>query len=726
MKLITKIVGATLGLAMAIGVGVGVSNYSNKKATMLDAAVGDVVWRRVTSASTLLSGGTFILGHEATAKSGIIIPMANTGSATTSAAGFMYSGASASSGNSDTINMASVAVTTSYEVTIGESSEVDGAIYIKVGNNYLGNTNTKNNCKLFTAQSETTSFTPTMQTNDKVLLDIEANTSGSAYRYLKYNTGSPRFAVYASGQQNPVFYQKLITPGITGSTSGTAGIGVSLTTSATSSTEWSITNNTCGATLSANSGTSITVDAASSGSVTIKAVCAGYTDATHTINFEAPSGSYVVSFNLNAPSGTTTPESIDSQIVDENDYATAPTPAPAREDDENYHYSFGGWFRNAEGTGSAFDFTETPITENVNLFAKWISTAITAKEKIEDRNTTRSSLSYKYDNNTVRDILTREVTGIENGSTVYDSWADKEGSSGAVYAGKSAGDKNTIQLRTKNSEEGIITTTANSSSLKVKRVAITWHGDTSNTRTVDVYGKNSAYSAVTDLYSAEESTQGKLLGSSTFNSHGTSITTYINVSALDEYEYVGIRASDGAVYLSSIEIQWGEASYNYTNVALRFGGILTETLWDTLNTESTILGFGVLLSTDTFLGANTLQSKYEAVDGTNVKKYYNEYKPLSADPDDKPTLFEDAEYNSVTDDYYVWNLRLVLPKTDGKVSNADLKVVYAAVAFVVTEDDGVVFFREERKSAKTLANNMISGPEDNSYDGSLLNLANLA
>ena len=169
----------------------------------------DVTWERVTSVQTLLDGGTFIIGYEATANSGIIIPMANVGSATTSAAGFMYSGSEATSGGTGTIDMSTVTITSSYEVEIGESSEVSGAIFIKIGTNYLGNTNTKNNCKLFTSQATTTSFTPTIGSNDNFTLDIEANTSGSAYRYLKYNTGSPRFAVYSTTPEKIVIYKKV-------------------------------------------------------------------------------------------------------------------------------------------------------------------------------------------------------------------------------------------------------------------------------------------------------------------------------------------------------------------------------------------------------------------------------------------------------------------------------------------------------------------------------------
>ena len=209
-KLLTKIVGAALGLTMTVGVGVAVASQQNSGVQKAEADT-IISWSRVTSASTLLEGGTFIIGYESTANSGTIIPMANTGSATTSAAGFIYTGSSVSSGGTGTINMNSLAAaSSSHEVEIGESSVVEGAVYIKLGSNYLGNTNTKNNCKLFASQSKTTSFKPTFGSNDSVTLDIEENTSGNAYRYLKYNTGAPRFAVYSTTPDKVVIYKKVV------------------------------------------------------------------------------------------------------------------------------------------------------------------------------------------------------------------------------------------------------------------------------------------------------------------------------------------------------------------------------------------------------------------------------------------------------------------------------------------------------------------------------------
>ena len=183
--------------------------YKDKTTTgsinVKSASTGEVGWTRVSTVAELLSGGTFIIGYEATANSGEIVPMANTGSATTSDAGFIYSGSTAASGGKGTIDMSTVSETSNYEVTIVSSISVSGAICIKLGDNYLGNTDTKNNCKLFTEEAATTAFTPTVGDNDVFTLKIAAN---ETYHTLQYNASSPRFAVYGGAQKNVVIYKK--------------------------------------------------------------------------------------------------------------------------------------------------------------------------------------------------------------------------------------------------------------------------------------------------------------------------------------------------------------------------------------------------------------------------------------------------------------------------------------------------------------------------------------
>lgn len=114
------------------------------------------------------------------------------------------------------------------------------------------------------------------------------------------------------------------------------------------------------------------------------------------------------------------------------------------------------------------------------------------------------------------------------------------GVSGAIYAGNSAkSNAGGIQLRSRNSDSGIVTTTTGG---LVKSISIVVE-DGSNT--LDVYGSHTPYSSAADLYNNAK--QGTKLGS-------LSKTGEITVDG--SYEYVGLRSNKGALYLTSITIKW--------------------------------------------------------------------------------------------------------------------------------------------------------------------------
>lgn len=140
------------------------------------------------------------------------------------------------------------------------------------------------------------------------------------------------------------------------------------------------------------------------------------------------------------------------------------------------------------------------------------------------------------------DALDQSFTGITG--TSYTAWSGKTGTSGAVYAGNSAGGNSSIQLRSSNNNSGVVTTTSGG---MAKKVVVVWNSNTSSGRTLTVYGKNSAYSAATDLY--DNSKQGTSLGTIVC---GTS--TELNITG--DYEYIGFRSNSGAMYLTSVTITW--------------------------------------------------------------------------------------------------------------------------------------------------------------------------
>ena len=147
---------------------------------------------------------------------------------------------------------------------------------------------------------------------------------------------------------------------------------------------------------------------------------------------------------------------------------------------------------------------------------------------------------------TLTDVLNGAFTGAS--SSTYIDWSGKKGSaSSAVYAGNSAGQYNSVQLRSKNDNSGIITTASGGT---LTSVEVKWNSNNSDKpspRVLNVYGKNSAYSATTDLY--DSSKQGTLLGSITCGS-STSLTISGN------YTYVALRSAENALYLDEIKITW--------------------------------------------------------------------------------------------------------------------------------------------------------------------------
>lgn len=145
---------------------------------------------------------------------------------------------------------------------------------------------------------------------------------------------------------------------------------------------------------------------------------------------------------------------------------------------------------------------------------------------------------------TATDVLTRATTGVTSGSSSYSDWSGKTSNSDAVYAGNSAGGNDAIQIRSKNSNSGIVST---SSGGTVKSVTVSWESHTVNGRTINIYGKNSAYSSPSDLYNS--SSQGTLLGTIV---KGTSTSLTISGS----YAYIGIRSSSDPLYLSEVDIVW--------------------------------------------------------------------------------------------------------------------------------------------------------------------------
>ena len=160
---------------------------------------------------------------------------------------------------------------------------------------------------------------------------------------------------------------------------------------------------------------------------------------------------------------------------------------------------------------------------------------------------------------------------------------------------------------------------------------------------------------------------------------------------------------------------------------------MTKELWDDLNAESTIEGYGVMISAaDTepngYIGNHTFKEEYAtAIDLAGgdiddaIDLLCDNTKIFNFSKTGTPYLYEAANSDEYDVDTYSWNL--------GQKINSpqNLTRTYVAIAYIRTAN-GLVFLDEERTSVKEIAARMIAGPEYNeeSLDGSLNYLANLA
>lgn len=203
----------------------------------------------------------------------------------------------------------------------------------------------------------------------------------------------------------------------------------------------------------------------------------------------------------------------------------------------------------------------------------------------------------------IEDVLTADkftATG-----TTYTVFTGVKATSPAEYAGKTANNNGAIQMRIKNSDCGIVTTTSGGSAT---RVSVVWGEGNDADHTIDIYGKSTAYSKASDLYATQNGDQGTKIGSIIC---GTSTELVIE----GDYPYIGIRSKSGALYLDSITITWGNAKTALktpANLAVSAAKVVS---WDAVSGAAS---YNVKIGTKTFT-SNT--NSYDAA--AIVDDYYD-------------------------------------------------------------------------------------------------------
>ena len=163
----------------------------------------------------------------------------------------------------------------------------------------------------------------------------------------------------------------------------------------------------------------------------------------------------------------------------------------------------------------------------------------------------------------VTDVLTWEALGLNAANSSYAEYTGIKITSNAVYTAQaSSGTGKYIQLRTNNNNAGIVTTTSGG---KLKSITITFNSATTD-RSIEIYGKNEAYTAATDLYG---DAKGTLLKTIAANDESKTFTVD------GDYTFVGLKSANGAIYVDKIEITWaasGGQVQTKTATTIEFSG----------------------------------------------------------------------------------------------------------------------------------------------------------
>lgn len=213
----------------------------------------------------------------------------------------------------------------------------------------------------------------------------------------------------------------------------------------------------------------------------------------------------------------------------------------------------------------------------------------------------------------IEDVLTADKFKAKG--TTYTAFTGVKATSPAVYAGNTANNNGAIQMRSKNSDCGIVTTTSGGSAT---RVSVVWGVTSAKDCTIDIYGKSTAYSKASDLYATQDGDQGTKIGSIIC---GTSTELVIE----GDYPYIGIRSKSGALYLDSITITWGDAKTTLKTPANLQVSAEKVVSWDAVSGAA---------SYEVTIGENTFASETTSYDAAAIADDYYDVAVVAV-PSDK-------------------------------------------------------------------------------------------
>lgn len=253
-----------------------------------------------------------------------------------------------------------------------------------------------------------------------------------------------------------------------------------------------------------------------------------------------------------------------------------------------------------------------------------------------------------YAQETVTDELTATILNVSTNG--YKKFATKTLSSGASYDGAAyvgtGKSQKGIQIRTK-VDKGLYTgiiTSASGGTIK----SITINFNSSNAQSLEIYGKNTAYTTAKDLFG---SAAGELI------KNVPNSKTAVTITPNKAYKFIGFKSNDGTNYIDKITIVWEKAATTPATTTT-FGANSGKTF---TFTNGTLEGFTTPTATATKSDDNT--------DLSNLIEYTSDAADIVAvDSKTGELTFTNTKFGEAT-------ITATLPKTDTYQTSTDSYVV---------------------------------------------------
>lgn len=253
-----------------------------------------------------------------------------------------------------------------------------------------------------------------------------------------------------------------------------------------------------------------------------------------------------------------------------------------------------------------------------------------------------------YAQETATDKLTATILNVSTNG--YKKFATKTLSSGASYDGAAyvgtGKSQKGIQIRTK-VDKGLYTgiiTSASGGTIK----SITINFNSSNAQSLEIYGKNTAYTTAKDLFG---SAAGELI------KNVPNSKTAVTITPNKAYKFIGFKSNDGTNYIDKITIVWEKAATTPATTTT-FGANSGKTF---TFTNGTLEGFTTPTATATKSDDNT--------DLSNLIEYTSDAADIVAvDSKTGELTFTNTKFGEAT-------ITATLPKTDTYQTSTDSYVV---------------------------------------------------